>query len=399
MGREIMPDATEDKFVIGQKTVKLPPRAKRVPVDNGRGTQGVTLPAKTTVSYFPVPKIYTNPTTMAKNVLGKIPEGAALAKIQTQLYNAGLYDSNDTPGTGIRMPGDFTAMAKLMENANARGVTWQDQAAFQINMQASGAFAMGAGGTGASGGGGGGGGGGTNKSLNITGPNNARSIFDTMYLKYTSKKAGDAEFSQFYDSLVKAQQKAPIKYEKKKIGGTWYTVQTSDGINADEFAETWVFNKINFADENATGVVAQNLTAVGELAKMYDVNLSTAQKAQFAKALTTGTGTDNDVRKSLAEKAKLKYKMLADDITETVTVQDLLAEQINAYAGTLELGLKDVKISDIEPYAFKDGKLLNRSETIQNIKNSNVAYRSTGQAKQNASAFALGLARSLGYGA
>lgn len=397
MAPEPMPDATEDKFVIGQKTVKLPARTKRLPVDNGRGTQSVTLPGKTTIETFRAPKIYTNPTVMAKNELGKIPEGSALAKIQTQLYNAGgLYDSNDTPGTGIRMSGDFTAMAKLMENANARGVTWQDQLAFQINMQATGAYATD---TASSGGGSGSTGGGANKSLNITGPNSARNIFDTMYLKYTSKKAGDKEFSKFYDSLVKAQQKAPIKYERKKIGGTWYTVQTSDGVNADEFAETWVFNKINFADENATGVVAQNLTAVGELAKMYDVNLSTSQKAQFAKSLTTGTGTDNDIRKSLAEKAKLKYKMLADDITETVTVQDLLAEQINAYAGTLELGLKDVKISDIEPYAFKDGKLLNRSETIQNIKNSNVAYRSTGQAKQNASAFALGLARSLGYGA
>jgi hypothetical protein len=394
-----MPDATEDKFVIGQKTVQLPARNRRVPVDNGRGTQGVTLPGKTSIETFRAPKIYTNPTVMAKNELGKIPEGAALAKIQTMLYNAGgFYDSNDTPGTGTRMPSDFAALAKAMEAANARGVTWQDQVAFQVNMQANGAFATGAGTTGA-GGSGSGGGGGTTKSLNITGPNSARSVFDTMYLKYTSKKADDVEFSKFYDSLVSAQQKAPIKYEKKKIGGTWYTVQTSDGINADEFAETWVFNRINFADENATGVVAQNLTAVGALADMYDVNLSVSQKAEFAKALTTGTGTDNDVRKSLSEKAKLKYKMLADDITETVTVKDLLAEQINAYAGTLELGLKDVKISDIEPYAFKDGKLLNRSETIQNIKNNNMAYRSTGQAKQNASAFALGLARSLGYGA
>ena len=394
-----MPNASEDKFVVGQKTVKLPARNRRVPVDNGRGTQGVTLPAKTSIETFRAPKIYTNPSVMAKNELGKIPEGAALAKVQTMLYNAGgFYDSNDTPGTGIRMPGDFAAMAKAMEAANARGVTWQDQVAFQVNMQASGAYAMGAGIAGA-GTSGAGGGASANKSLNITGPNSARSIFDTMYLKYTSKKADDVEFSKFYDSLVKAQQKAPIKYEKKKIGGSWYTVQTSDGIKADEFAETWVFNRINFADESATGVVAQNLTAVGALADMYDVNLSVSQKAEFAKALTTGTGTDNDVRKSLAEKAKLKYKMLANDITETVTVKDLLAEQINAYAATLELGLKDVKISDIEPYAFKDGNLLNRSETIQNIKNNNIAYRSTGQAKQNASAFALGLARSLGYGA
>jgi hypothetical protein len=399
MGKEIMPDATEDKFVIGQKVVKLPPRVKRIPVDDGKGSQLVTLPGKTTIDTFRAQKIYTNPTVMAKNELGRIPEGSALAKIQTQLYNAGFYDSNDTPGTGIRMPGDFAAMSRAMEAANARGVTWQDQVVFQVNMQAGGASPIATGnGTTRGGGGGGGNGAEVNKSLNITGPKSARSIFDIMNLKYTSKKSTDNEFSKFYDDLVKAQQKAPIKYEKKKIGGTWYNVQTSDGVNAEEFAETYIFNKINFADENLGGAAGQNLTAVSELAKMYDVNLSLAERGQLAKALTTGADTDNDIRKTLADKAKLKYKMLADDITETVTVKDLLAEQLSAYSRTLELNQADVNISDIESYAFKEGKLLNTSETIQNIKNNNVAYRSTNNAKQEASSFALGLARSLGYG-
>ena len=92
MGREIMPDATEDKFVIGQRVVKLPSKTKRLPVDNGRGTRSVKLPGKTTIETFRAPKIYTNPTVMAKNALGRIPEGRALAKIQIQLYNAGFYD-------------------------------------------------------------------------------------------------------------------------------------------------------------------------------------------------------------------------------------------------------------------------------------------------------------------
>jgi predicted nucleic-acid-binding Zn-ribbon protein len=396
MGKEIMPDATEDKFVIGQKVVKLPPRVKRIPVDDGKGSQLVTLPGKTTIDTFRAQKIYTNPTVMAKNELGKIPEGASLARIQIQLYNAGFYDSNDTPGTGIRTQSDFAAMGRAMEAANARGVTWQDQVAFQVNMQANGAspVAPGAGTTRSSSGGNAE----VNKSLNITGPKSARSIFDVMNLKYTSKKSTDTEFSKFYDDLVKAQQKAPIKYEKKKIGGTWYNVQTSDGVNAEEFAETYIFNKINFADENLGGAAGQNLTAVGELAKMYDVNLSLAERGKLAKALTTGADTDNDIRKTLADKAKLKYKMLADDITETVTVKDLLAEQLAAYSRTLELNQADVNISDIESYAFKEGKLLNTSETIQNIKNNNVAYRSTAQANQEAASFALGLARSIGYG-
>jgi len=60
-----MPDATEDKFVIGQKMVNLPPRVKRLPVENGRGTQGVMLPGKITIETFRAPKIYTNPTVMA----------------------------------------------------------------------------------------------------------------------------------------------------------------------------------------------------------------------------------------------------------------------------------------------------------------------------------------------
>lgn len=392
-----MPDATEQNWVLGTREINLPKRTKYIPVDNGKGSTKVEFKAKKTTETFKATKQYINPIAMAKNEINKLPEGRALAQKQQLLWQAGFYGSTDIIPSGYRTPDDYAAMQKAMEAANSRGVLWEDEAANRIYLASTGAIPTpGAGTTGTTSSSGGAGS--INKSLNITGPNSARSTFDVLNLKYTSRKATDAEFSQFYDALVKAQQKSPIKYEKKKIGGTWYNVQTSDGVNAEEFAETWVFNKINFADENLAGAAGQNLTAVGELAKMYDVNLSLAQRGELAKALTTGTGTDNDIRKSLAEKAKLKYKMLANDITETVTVQDLLSEQLNAYASTLELGLKDVKVSDIEPYAFKDGQLLNTSETIQNIKNNNVAYKSTMGAKQQASSFAVGLARSLGYG-
>jgi hypothetical protein len=386
-----MPDATEDPYVIGVKGITLPQRTLRIPTETRENTF-VTTKSRNTIQTFRAPKIYTNPSTMAKNVIGKIPQGAALAKVQAQLYAAGgFYDSNDVPGTGTRMPSDYAAMAKAMEAANARGVTWEDQVAFQINFQALAGVTptTGADGAGAV----------TSGSLSITGPKTARGIFDSMYLKYTSKKSDDAEFSQFYDSLVKAQQATPSKSEKKKIGGKWYTVATSDSVKTDEYAETWVFNKINFADENIGGAAGQNLSAVSELAKMYDINLSLAERGQLAKDLTLGTGTDNDIRKTLTAKAKLKYPMLANDITETVTVRDLLAEQLAGYSRTLELNQADVNVSDIEKYAFKDGKLLNTSETIRNIKDNDIRYRSTGVAKQEASSFATGLARSLGFGA
>lgn len=398
MGKEKMPDATEQDWVVGTKVITVPAKSFRVPAENGKGQIVIKKGQTQTTARFKAQKIYTNPTVMGKNYINKLPEGSALAKIQEKLYAAGFYTGADSIAFGRRSPDDWSAMSRAMEAANARGVLWEDEASQRIYLSSTGAtaYATGTGSTGS--GSGSGSGAGINKSLNITGPKSARSTLDAMYMKYTSKKGTEKEFSKFYDDLVKAQQKAPIKYEKKKIGGTWYNVQVSDGVDPAEFAETWVFNKINFADDNLTGVAQQNMTAVGELAKMYDVNLSTSQKAQFAKALTTGANTDNDVRKSLADKAKLKYKMLANDITETVTVQDLVSEQLTAYANTLELDAKNVKVSDIEQYAFKDGQLLNASETAQNIKNTNVAYKSTGQAKQNASAFALGLARSLGYG-
>jgi hypothetical protein len=377
---------------MGTKIIDVPGKTFRVPAE-GRGQVIIKRGPFQTTGQFKAYKQYPNPEVTAKNEINKLPEGNALARVQQKLYAAGFYSGSSEIAFGKRSPDDYVAMKNAHEAANARGVLWEDEAAQRLELIASGATAYAGSGDGTTGSGAE-----INKTLNITGPKSARSTLDAMYLKYTSKKGGAKEFSQFYDDLVKAQQAAPIEYKKQKIGGTWYNVQVSDGVNATEFAETWVFNKINFADNNLTGVAQQNMTAVNELAKMYDVNLSLAQKAQFAKALTTGTGTDNDVRKSLADKAKLKYKMLADDITETVTVQDLLSEQMASYAATLELDPKDVKVSEIQQYAFKDGQLLNASETAQNVKNNNVAYRSTGQAKQEASSFALGLARSLGYG-
>lgn len=388
------PPAREQDWVLGTKIIDVGAKTFRVPAE-GRGQVVINRAPFQTTAQFKAYKQYPNPEVTSKNEINKLQEGSTLARVQQKLYAAGFYTGSSEIAFGKRSPDDYAAMKNAHEAANARGVLWEDEAAQRIEFAATGATAyVGDGTTGA----GAGAGPEINKNLNITGPKSARSTLDAMYLKYTSKKGGAKEFSQFYDDLVKAQQAAPIEYKKQKIGGTWYNVQVSDGVSAEEFAESWVFNKINFADDNLTGVAQQNMTAIGELAKMYDVNLSLSQKAQFAKALTTGEGTDNDIRKSLADKAKLKYKMLANDITETVTVQDLLAEQLAAYGRTLELNQADVKVSDIERYAFKDGQLLNTSETIQNIKNNNPAYGNTNGAKQEASSFALGLARSLGYG-
>lgn len=396
------PEATEDNFVTGTKVVTTPPRNARVPsINRNSGSSVIRLPSVTKTMQQRIQKLYSNPDTMSKNAIGKLSEGAkgSLLKTQQLLYQAGYYDSNDNVLFGYRTPSDFTAMSRAMEAANARGQTWQNEANNRIYLMSSGAMASpystastysGSSGSGS--------GKQINKSLNITGPKAARSTLKQMYLKYSGKNIDDKLFTSFYDDLVKAQQKAPIVYKKQKVGGSWYNVQVSDGVDAGEFAETWVFNKINFSDDSLAGVARENLTAVNELANMYDVNLSMAEKAKFAKGLTTATSTDNDVRIALANKAKLKYKALAGDITETVTVKDLLSEQLSAFAQTLERDVKSVKVSDIEPYAFKDGNLLNFSETVQSIKNNNLSYRSTSQANQNASSFALGLARSLGYG-
>jgi hypothetical protein len=342
---------------------------------------------KTRTGTSRIPINYQDPSSEAANEFANTPEGTTLAAKQKQLYDAGFYDSNDVIFYGRRSASDAKALGRAMEEANARGETWQSAADFRTSMNYAGLKQANAAGTS------GGGGGKSVKTagqLQITGPKTARSTFDALTRKYTGGKGVDADFEDAYAKLVKAQTAAPIKYGTQKIKGKYYTVQITDGVQAEEFFEQYLFNKINFGSDEIGGAIGEGLSTIKELSKQYDISVPTSERGQFAKGLLDGSITAIDIKKTLAERAKSKYKVLADRINENVSVFDLASDYISAKANTLELDADALSIGDVSE-AFSGDKLMNMSEFVMAQKK-DPRYQYTGQARNDAASFATNLA-------
>ena len=343
--------------------------------------------SKTRTGTRRIPINYQDPMSEAANEFANTPEGTTLATKQKQLYEAGFYDSNDVIFYGRRSPSDAKALGRAMEEANARGETWQSAADFRVSMNYAGLSQAQ---TAGAGGGTGGKSVKTAGQLQITGPKTARSTFDALARKYTGGKAVDSEFADAYAKLVKAQTAAPIKYGTQKIKGKYYTVQITDGVKADEFFEQYLFNKINFGSDEIGGAVGEGLSTIKELSRQYDMSLTNSERGQFAKGLLDGSITAVDIKKTLAERAKSKYKVLADRINENVSVFDLASDYISAKANTLELDADSLGIADVAE-AFSGDKLMNMSEFIMTQKK-DPRYNFTSQARNDAASFATNLA-------
>lgn len=352
-------------------------------------TKGVVVQKITTQPLVNRPILYDDPSTWAANKLSKTLEGTALAAIQKRLYDAGYYDSGDIIIDGRRRPEDFAALERALKEANARGETWESAADFRTSMGLAGV-------TPTSGGSSGGSGAKTSGSMQITGPASARDTFNKLSLKYQGKASGE-EFADAYAKLVEAQRAAPIQYATQKIGGKYYSVQVSDGVNADDFFQQYLLNKINFGSDQIGGIAAENVTAVKEFSKLYGTGISDVEMTSFAKGLTDGSMTTNDVRKKLAERAKLKYKAFANDVNETVSVYDLASDYIAAKANTLELNAKSLGVDDVVD-AISGDKPMTTSEYIVELKK-DPRYQFTNRARTDAAGFATSLATTFGFGA
>lgn len=380
-------DSTASSKPTQVNVLQTTKKTVRVPSVTGKGTQTVKT-SNTSVSTRSI--LYPSPTTDAQNQLAKTLEGPALTALQQQLYEAGYYDANDQIFYGRRRPEDAKALARAMEEANMRGETYGSAANFRISMNIAGITKAGA----ATGSGSGSGAAKPAGSLQLTGPNTARAAYDQLSLKYTGTKGAD--FQDAYQKLVAAQTAAPVKYATQKINGKLYSVQISDSVDANDFLEQYILNKVNFGSDEIGGIAATNLSAVKEASKAYGTALSNNELAQFAKGLTDGSMTDNDIRKKLSERAKMKYKAFANDINETVSVYDLASDFINAKANTLELSSKSLGVDDVAD-AISGDKPMTTSEYVTQLKK-DPRYQYTNQARTNAASFATNLATTFGFG-
>lgn len=362
------------------------PTTIRVPSETGKGTQSIG-----TYTYKDVrlPINYPDPTAMSANELANVLEGSGVAKIQQILIDAQYLDPADVPAYGKRNIATQTALKKAMQDANLNGSKWQDNAGSIIaNISAGLIPAKGKGtGSGAKAAG----------SLQITGPQKARQTFDALARKYTGAKANDAEFSDAYNKLVKAQTAAPVKYGTQVINGKTYSVQISDGVDAQEFFESYLFSKINFGSDEIGGAVGENIAAVKQIGKLYGAKLSTAESGEFAKGLLDGSMNATNIKKIFADRARAKYKALGDRVNENISVYDVVSDYISAKASTLEIDADTLGIDDVAD-AISGDSLMNMSEFIYKQKQ-DPRYQFTTQARNDAASFATNLAATFRTGA
>lgn len=389
--------ATDSTSVSNPTSVVVNTQKKTtVRVPNAAGGKGSQVIKRDRTQQERRAVLYPDTTSSAMNLLANLPE-SKITSIQQRLYEAGFYDSTDIVMYGRRRPEDATALGRAMAEANMRGEKWESAADFRISMNYAGIKSAQAAGTS------GGGSGGRGKSaspagqLQITGPKNARATLDSLTRKYAgAAKATDADFADAYDKLVKAQTAAPIKYGTQKIKGKYYTVQLTDGVNAEDFLEQYIVNKINFGSDEIGGIAGQNILTIKEDAKAYGLALSTNELSQWAKSMTDGSMDQVAVRKKLVERSKAKFKSLANDISETVPVYDLVSDFINARASTLEESAKSLGVEDVAE-AISGEKAMTTSEYIASLKK-RPEYGYTQQARTNAATFAVNLASTLGFG-
>jgi len=352
----------------------------RVPKDTGKGTQ--IIPGAPTKR---IPILFVDPAAEAANYFAGLPEGPKIAAMQQRLYEAGYYDSNDVVMYGRRSPQDYAALERAMVDANARGEHFDAAINFRISMNAAGLqqskdSATGASGSGAK----------TSGSIQITGPVNARTAFDALSRKYTGMKASDADFADAYNKLVQAQTAAPIQYTTQKINGKYYSVQVSDGVNAQDFFEQYLFNKVNFGSDEIGGAIGETLSSVKELSRIYDSSLTLSERGNFAKGLIDGSMTANDIKKTLAERARAKYRAISDRVNENVSVFDLVSDYISQKANVLEIDPDTLGIQDVAE-AISGDTLMNMSEFTRLLKK-DPRYQYTTQARNDAASFATNLA-------
>lgn len=352
----------------------------RVPGENGRTEIVRNVPRATTVR---INIKHPDPTSEAANWMANTPEGTGIAQLQQELVQGGFLDPSDLPAVpGSRNAATKKALADAMDEANLTGAYWRDHNKTRAAQIAAGLI-PGSKKTGS-------GSGSTAGTVQLTGPVSARNTFDQLSRKYTGMKATDADFADAYAKLVDAQTKAPIKYATQKINGRNYTVQVTDGVKAEDFLEQYIFSKVNFGSDEIGGQIGETIGSIREIGRIYGSKLSTAESGQFAKSLLDGSMTAENIKKVFADRAKAKYRAIADRVSESVSVFDLVSDYIAAKANTLELDANNLDITDVEE-AISGDALMPLSEFITKQKK-DPRYQYTTQARTEAASFATNLA-------
>ena len=179
-------------------------------------------------------------------------------------------------------------------------------------------------------------------------------------------------------------------------------------FNPSQFAQDWVWNKVNFKDEKTLG--AKSLDALAQVRGLVDsfqlLGVSDAEAKVAAKQIAMGKKTLAEYTIELQKIAMKEYPQFADrfKLDPTLTTYDIASPAIDIVAQVLEIDKKSVKLDHpvvraYTDYAGPDGKGTPPSRyQLKLMAKKLPAYRETEQAINEARDSAISLGKALGFG-
>jgi hypothetical protein len=223
---------------------------------------------------------------------------------------------------------------------------------------------------------------------------------------YDISQLTDAERADFAAKIDAEARKSGKSTTKTTLSGGTETVITPDIFSAKDFAENWLWSKVNFAD--VTKLPSSAITQLSSVKKIltgYGIDyLSPSEINRLSVELASGKINAQSLMDTYRDIAIKNYPLLAPRLiaNPTSTVVDILDPAINLISKWLEIPKGDIGLNNqyLEKYARPDGvagKLGMPSlyDLELQLKNSPDAEK-TSWANESARQGATGLARAMG---
>lgn len=207
---------------------------------------------------------------------------------------------------------------------------------------------------------------------------------------------------------INEQARAGGKQVTRRVsGGGVETVTTPAVFNAKEFAQSYLWTKVNLGDPTTipTSVINQ-ASGIQKLLKDNGLELSDLEVSQLGLDISRGTKSVEDLQKEFAEMAARNYPQLADRLRATpgLTVRQAVSPIIGTIAKAWEVDPNTIDINDpmIDQLIRPDG-IVGKQAPKTNYDAYQWAvnqpqYESTSDAISKAQQAALGLAKAMGWG-
>ena len=220
----------------------------------------------------------------------------------------------------------------------------------------------------------------------------------------------DADKADFATKIKEAASgfgKQTTKVINPETGAT-ETVVTPDIFDPKEFAENYLWAKVNLTDP--TKLPTSAITALTSVKKILRNNgidhLSEIEISKLAVNLASGKTSATTLQSEYSKKAAMNYPLLADRLLANpeASVMDLLSPAVNAISKWLEVDPNSIDLTNpyLDKYARPDGAagkatMPSMADFITILKNSPDAEKTT-WANDMARDLASGTARAMGFG-